>query len=346
VKKLMKVLMILAISMIIISARTGNVQAQLKDLFYDQFAYQAVDPLVWYYPSHLSQNGTPKIMGRTQYRISPMVQSSYNEAKIEVDSYTKNGAYFSGTDLATKDSFGMNDGRLIFTVRARMYNPVPRGMVGMIFLQGASGNTDEQITFEFQTNDLSQVHTRIFTRSQPDDGLPIAYDLSSLANTYHTYVIEITSSEVIWKVDDVEVRRSRDVPTGPVQLHFSMWVPDSSWADAYDAGLQPTNVLVNNQKGTFLIDYALVQSEGIVTSVTDVETPDKINIYPNPAHGRINFSDPQDVKDVSIYTMTGNKVIDEKEVTSSLSLAGLPSGLYTVKIKIDGGYYFRKLIIE
>jgi beta-glucanase (GH16 family) len=332
--------MILAISMIIIFARTGNVQAQLKDLFYDHFAYQAVDPQIWYYPSHSN------VMGRTIYRVSYLPASSYNEADIVAESYTKEGSYFLGTDVATKSSFNISDGKLIFTVRARMYNPAPRGIVGMIFLQGVSGNSDEQITFEFQTNDLSLVHTGIFTKARPDDGLPIAYDLSSLANTYHTYVIEISSSEVIWKVDDVEIRRSYDVPTGPVQLHFSMWVPASDWLSAYDAGLQPTNVLVNNQKGTFLIDYALVQSEGIVTSVTDVETPDKINIYPNPAHDRINFSDPQDVKDVSIYTMTGNKVIDEKEVTSSLSLAGLPSGLYTVKIKIDGGYYFRKLIIE
>jgi hypothetical protein len=341
--------MILAISTIIIC---GNVEA-LKDLFYDHFADLTVDAANWYFPWHENQDGTPITMGRTIYRNSPLPQSSFSEAKVEAQTWTTEGKYILGTDLATKQEFEMRDGRLVFTVRARIQNPAPRGMAGFIFVQGLPkfGNSDEQILFGLLTNEIlsdpDPVVTDVFVKGSPV-GDPREFIISNSIAIYHTYTLEITPKEIIWGIDGLEVRRSNKVPTGPVQLHLSMWAPADSWAEAYDGTLQPTNVKTENIIGRMLVDYVLVQYEGdVTTSVNDVNTSDKVNIYPNPTHDQINFSEKCEGMNVVICNMTGTVMINSKKINSSLSTAGLPKGLYIVKFYKDNNYYTaKKLIIK
>ncbi|MFK5879462.1 MAG: T9SS type A sorting domain-containing protein [Flavobacteriaceae bacterium] len=73
---------------------------------------------------------------------------------------------------------------------------------------------------------------------------------------------------------------------------------------------------------------------------------DKYNIYPNPTKNILNINLPEKV-DLSIYTITGQKILENKNIQSGLiDVSKLKSGLYIVLFKGNKGSISKKLIIE
>ncbi|WP_049631296.1 family 16 glycosylhydrolase [Cellvibrio sp. pealriver] len=74
---------------------------------------------------------------------------------------------------------------------------------------------------------------------------------TSLANAYHTYVLEWTPDYVAWYLDGVEVRRITGTSTvtsltNPQSLRFNLWASDSvPWVGAWDDSVLPVYQFVN-----------------------------------------------------------------------------------------------------
>lgn len=74
---------------------------------------------------------------------------------------------------------------------------------------------------------------------------------SSLADAYHTYVLEWTPEYVAWFVDDVEVRRITGTSTvtslvSPQSLRFNLWASESvEWVGEWDDSALPVYQFVN-----------------------------------------------------------------------------------------------------
>ena len=74
---------------------------------------------------------------------------------------------------------------------------------------------------------------------------------SSLADAYHTYVLEWTPDYVAWYLDGVEVRRITGTSTvtsltNPQSLRFNLWASDSvPWVGAWDDSVLPVYQFVN-----------------------------------------------------------------------------------------------------
>ncbi len=111
----------------------------------------------------------------------------------------------------------------------------------------------------WQTNIITGVGTR--TTDEAVHTHP-----TSLADDYHTYVLEWTPEYVVWKLDGVEVRRITGGQVGdltsPQSLRFNLWAANiESWVGPFDTGALPAYQFVNWIKfyryegGQFTLDW-------------------------------------------------------------------------------------------
>ncbi len=331
-KKLFKILMILIIIIITVTVA----KAQTTTIFFDDFNGSKMNSLLWHIPTWVSSSdGT--YVGRTQFRCSqnaslPSINNS--QAVINVESYNPTGFSFYGTDLISNKAFTPGKG-LIITVHAKIKAPTAGGIVGGIYLYDltGAGSIHDEIDFELITNKLNEVQTNIYSDESLGGGHPDFASIVDPITEYHTYVIEWLPNEVSWIVDEKVIRTNTDrVPTGPMHFNLNMWVPGIEWSAAYNASLQPTNVVSSNQIFSMIVDSVRIDSliDMIPTSIIEKQEAE-INFYPNPAHGLIYFTALGKIN-VSIYNVAGNMILNKKEITGgSLSIAGFPPGLYIIR---------------
>ncbi|TDD98471.1 S8 family serine peptidase [Flavobacterium cellulosilyticum] len=100
-----------------------------------------------------------------------------------------------------------------------------------------------------------------------------------------------------------------------------------------------------NQFGYGIPDFNLALSNGL--SVEELLN-DELAIYPNPTNDFVSFNLPKniDTKNIYIYSLTGQKVIEENTTTQLpiISLKTLNSGIYFYKIESNGYLKTGKII--
>ena len=159
-----------------------------------------------------------------------------------------------------------------FEARVRS-NPLPDGEVTSFFLYGHDGANSDEIDFEFLSNktndDLTYpggdpILTNPWNESAQDpvlvpvDGLDLGqwntfriYWYPGLHRIDWTWMDPVGGETLLRREEGVSF-----VPDQSMALYFNFWAPDSSWTDAYDAGLQPVNDSGSDQTSLYEIDYA------------------------------------------------------------------------------------------
>jgi len=234
-------------------------------LLYDDFSGKIVSPSKWHIPTWVSPtDGT--VVGCTQFRFTqnsslPVVKDG--NAIIEVESYNPAAVSFYGTDLRSNQSFALGEG-IHITVRAKMNTTTP-GIVGGIFLYALKpGSTTyhDEIDFELLTNMPNGAQTNIYSNEKLGIGNQqfVPYTSGSITD-YHTYEIKWEPNQVSWFIDGILVRTDTShVPTGPMNFHLNIWVPDPGWPEAYDPNLEPTTSASSNQIFSMSVDSVNIQS--------------------------------------------------------------------------------------
>ncbi|MEM6687730.1 MAG: T9SS type A sorting domain-containing protein, partial [Bacteroidota bacterium] len=77
-----------------------------------------------------------------------------------------------------------------------------------------------------------------------------------------------------------------------------------------------------------------------VDDIEDVET----RIYPNPASHQLSIISKKVIKDVTIYSSLGNKVLHTTDTT--INVSNLPSGVYLIKIKTARNTFMTKRFVK
>ena len=318
-------------------------------IFSDSFDGPTMRADLWQLPRWVSPtDGT--YVGRTQFRCSQnagLPAISNGEAIIILETFNPTGTSFYGTDLISNRTFLLGDG-LIFTIRVRYKSPVPRGIVGGLFLYDLveGGPNHDEIDFELVSNKLSEVQTNVYDNEPLGAGHPVFHPITGSVTEYHTYVIKWLPGEISWLVDGVTVRTSRNlVPERPVHFHLNVWVPGAEWAEAYDANLQWVTNPALNQAYSMIVDYVKVDSIILKDPIYDIyrEEP-KICFYPNPAHDLIYFESDGKFS-LDIYNSNGIRVLSKKDITDgNLSISDLAPGIYSLQYRRNGVRKYSKLI--
>jgi PKD repeat protein len=76
-----------------------------------------------------------------------------------------------------------------------------------------------------------------------------------------------------------------------------------------------------------------------------------INLYPNPAKNDFQITldksiNSSEIKNISIYNLYGGNVFETNKYTEKISLNGISSGVYLVKITVGNYQLIKKLIIQ
>src|SRR5690606_8725619 len=73
-----------------------------------------------------------------------------------------------------------------------------------------------------------------------------------------------------------------------------------------------------------------------------------IKIYPNPAKDMVYFDlqDDLQIHKAEIIDYTGKLVQTEKDVTENISVKGLATGVYILRLSTDKGMYQNRLIVQ
>jgi beta-glucanase (GH16 family) len=257
-----KVLFFMVIAFLVISS---SAILLAETLLYDDFSGASVSSGKWHIPTWVSPtDGT--VVGLTQFRFtqnSSLPAAHNGNAIVALETYNPTAVSFYGTDLRSNQSFDLGTG-IHLTVRAKM-NTTTRGIVGGIFLYALKpGSTTyhDEIDFELLTNMPNGVQTNIYSNEKLGTGNVqfIPYSSGSITD-YHTYEIKWQPNQVSWFVDGHLVRTvTHIVPTGPMNFHLNIWVPDAGWPAAYDQHLKPAESAGSNQIFSMSVDSVHIQS--------------------------------------------------------------------------------------
>lgn len=80
----------------------------------------------------------------------------------------------------------------------------------------------------------------------------------------------------------------------------------------------------------------------------EVESSIKVDVYPNPAKDVLNISSSNTIKDIEIYNIIGQKLIEKniQSLNSSIDISKLDKGNYIIKLNTEKGRMNKKFIIE
>lgn len=94
-------------------------------------------------------------------------------------------------------------------------------------------------------------------------------------------------------------------------------------------------------------DYQLISRfNSIVLGTESYSLANDILIYPNPVNDILTIKNENNIKisNINVYNMLGQKVVNENNLNSTISLANLEKGVYTVEINTELGKLFKTLI--
>jgi len=68
--------------------------------------------------------------------------------------------------------------------------------------------------------------------------------------------------------------------------------------------------------------------------------------YPNPVRDKINFSSPEKITEISVFSLSGIELINTGRVTDGIDVSWLAKGIYLIMLKMDDKIQLQKLVIE
>jgi len=88
--------------------------------------------------------------------------------------------------------------------------------------------------------------------------------------------------------------------------------------------------------------------EACTESVEEINSKDYLSIFPNPAKHKVSIStdDGKEVDEVTIYTLTGQQVLQKRHVDGTIDISHLQPGMYIVEVTIENTRIRQKLLVQ
>jgi len=340
------------IALAVLSAAVAAPNAQAQVLLSDDFnTGTQANPLEWRVPF----GGDSSFLGQTQLKTDNALLPSIvgGAAQFELDTFfDEGGTVFSGHEMITKRNFALGGG-LVWKARMKLGAGTPNGVVGGGFLFDVTReipvgtSVRDEIDVELLSNEANgdnRVLTNVWDDENFIDGagasefvpgsVPPAspYDL----NAYHDYEIRWTPGQVQYSIDDTVVRTytGDEVPNDPMSARFNIWVPDSGFSEAYDAGLTPATSAGAGSTYTMEVDSVSIERINTTTSA-DLLTNGSFETASTPGLDWTQFNNAADETD--------NEAVPAQDGTTTMKTFGPftggsdASGAFQTVTNIDPG---------
>ena len=61
------------------------------------------------------------------------------------------------------------------------------------------------------------------------------------------------------------------------------------------------------------------------------------DFYPNPVKNKLNITSKSDLRNISVYNLSGQLVMNSKFPSKKLDTSSLSAGIYMVKVELENG---------
>jgi len=95
------------------------------------------------------------------------------------------------------------------------------------------------------------------------------------------------------------------------------------------------------KEGNFPLSlYFQGKTNGVLVGIeeTTTELYYALTLFPNPTDNSFSIKTSEIIKNVTVYTITGQQIIQKNDNTTTISLNSFPSGLYFVSVELENGY--------
>ena len=240
-------------------------------LFYDDFSGSSLNSSLWGV-GNWTFGGNRAYFGNT-----PAVTGGTASLRIDTYNPAHPGTNFLGTEIYTNQSFARGTG-LELDARVRT-DAMPAGFVTSFFTYVTNPDTtSDEMDFEVlskqiaanpvppsagQPVDLTTFNNWDGNPAHWFDGIHHSATTPTVPglnlNDWNTFTIRWLPDHTEWLINGVLVRTTTQaLADAPMPIHLNFWAPDSSWSDAYNASLVPTNNPNNNQSYFYDVDYVSV----------------------------------------------------------------------------------------
>lgn len=296
---------------------------------------------------------------RSVYHVTE--NTGLNEGQVEQLPSTSQWSSFAN-DTFAKDIFNTN-------------NP----------LQAQSGSKTDNIVISFLTDDLNNIYFWIYNKSTSDDEY---IQMNFKENTALINILdnklyqEAQSRVVILEPGEAKLfKTNKDFQSSGSICNINYYSGNYSdiWAENINVGGISCNVKYYNgsrinyyasqislKNGVNIYEGSRVSFNGAVmsygtlissdmsdntTSLHNIETENKISVYPNPNQGQITISATNGdciMSSLIVFNLTGFKVMEINNLNKRIidTELNLKTGIYFIKIISNKGFQIEKIIVE
>lgn len=330
-------------------------------LLSDAFNGSSINTAVWQQPKY-SSGGT--FLGRTQLQVAgnspaPLVTGGSFIPNLQSYNPTQLAGHpsFWGTEILSKQAFTPQAGHtLTIQFRAKLNMTTGGGVLGLFLYTANPASSNDEVDTELESNQIAnganQVETNVYTAQSVDAGSPQLVKLPGAGaklTGWHVYTMKLDAGLIVNNVVEVAPSISWTIygalarteftliPTHAMNLYINFWVPDTTWPEAYNAGIQPTTSSKQNQKWTADIDSVSV------TSTTDAPTTTHaLTITSLPPRGSAGYAigtalgfNPASYQGVAVYIDVDGQWWTKPTFASPLTTIA-PDGVWQANIDTGG----------
>lgn len=102
----------------------------------------------------------------------------------------------------------------------------------------------------------------------------------------------------------------------------------------------------SNTNGDEVYSGTFSVQEAVATGLGEFSSNQFVSLFPNPAKSFVQVSTNMMVKNISIFNLAGEKVIETTEFQNKINIEKLSLGIYFVKIQTDKDLLIEKLIVQ
>ncbi len=115
--------------------------------------------------------------------------------------------------------------------------------------------------------------------------------------------------------------------------------------DSYGDGISGGYIRVYDANNNMLFSIAgsgfTSESNSMIkftsVGIADVENDNEMVVYPNPANNMVHISGMDNVQMVEVFNLQGQRVAVESGNVHEISVSGLASGMYILRVTTDKG---------
>lgn len=224
------------------------------------------------------------------------------------------------------------------------------------------------LTFSFTLiNAQCTVNATNFGNNSATPSYNVSGNISVTLNTNNTVTVNFASNYKTASGPDVRMYLIKSEGKSIAELkslhpenldHISFGLVGFTGAQSYTATI-PTGTAISEYDTVFFFCLQFTAFWDLGTfnkfnanncAVLDIDSfkVDAISIYPNPAKNKIHFSNIEaGAAEIRIFNVLGKQVFHQTKLSSkTLDISSFKSGIYIVKLAIDGKSKTQKLVIQ